>query len=137
MQVSLHTVGERVRRSTQQSPPSHMRATTASAVSLKWRFNTRICRTVLLKPPEERSEDDLSLLSTWARQVKFQDEEIKHAVDARLLSKVMQIQTLPPDTIICTQGEHGDAFYMIFTGKVRGAAASSSRGSLRTTRCLL
>ena len=49
-------------------------------------------------------------------QGQVRDQQVQKLVDRKLLCRAMAIEQPCRDSIICTQGEEGEAFYMIFAG---------------------
>ena len=79
-------------------------------------------RYILTMPPELRSEEQCSFICEFLIEGKFlkRVKNVKNNEDFRELARYIKLESFAENSIVFNQGDEGDAFYIILSGKVRG-----------------
>lgn len=88
--------------------------------------SSSVIEAVLKRPPEERRDSDLGIVSKWIKLHKI----LRHVRATRLIEvcRKMKLLECPAGCRVITEGDIGDAFYVILTGtcfiSIQGAVVS-------------
>ena len=81
-------------------------------------------------PPDERSMKDDKALLEWVGTVTFFQEHARNDRMRRHICSSLEVVAYEPEEAVITQGETGDAFYVILAGEVKILVNGNLVGSL-------
>ena len=89
---------------------------------------TELVIKVLQKPPSEREDEDLDVVQRKTAGIKF-FKGLNDPIQHHEICRVMTYEYVEAEQMICTQGEMGTTYYVIYSGAVKVFVSDGSKNS--------